>query len=834
MFIRRLGKILGRLVLILLMVILVAGTGGYLYARQSLPTVDGVVKVAGLSAPVEIRRDRDAVPHIYAQSRQDALFGLGYVHAQDRLWQMEFFRRYGQGRLAEVVGESAISSDRFTLATGIPRAAQRAWEDAPDDIKVDVDAYVAGLNAFMDSGNVLPPEFLALGFEPERWTGTDVMLWAKLLSWGLGGGSIEEELFRSSLIDEIGVERAVELVPDYPQDGLNILPPTGKQPHAAQQSWRESLQSRDLLDLASYSQGYEALLDMDEQTRTILQLSDKQLFGTGSNNWVISGAKSVTGKPLLANDPHLTSTMPSRWYLAHISGGDTDVIGATIPGLPAVVLGRNRSISWGMSSNHLDTADFFHERLDPTGTMAEFQGKLEPITVITETIKVRGGEDVLVPMRYTRHGPLMSDVIVANRPPGSLEAQLPPLKPLAIQWIGQMDGDKTIGAFLKLNRAQNWEEFQDALRDYDGPSQNFVYADVAGNIGFYLPGRVPIRMRDTASIPVDGWSGEYEWTGWVPFEDLPHAYNPPEQYIVTANNRPFDLSYPHYLGRNWLTPYRAERIDELLKSKQTLSTDDFATMQSDTVSLMARDILPELLKLASPQTEQEQQAIALLREWNYDMRGDSAAAAIFGAWFDPLPRMLVEDEIGPRLGRRWRVGIENFAGTFIATTLRERDNPWCDDVKTEQREDCTAIANQTLSAALQNLTQKMGSDMSTWRWDRVHTILFAHQPFSGLPVIDRVLDRRTGHSGTWGTVNIGNPALDGTFDQFQSASYRQIIDMSSTQNDRFIIPIGQSGNPLSPHYDDYLTDWRDGHFRPMRFDNEVIQRDQQALLRLEP
>ncbi|HEX6288637.1 MAG TPA: penicillin acylase family protein [Herpetosiphonaceae bacterium] len=834
MLIRRLGKILGWIVLILLIVVLATGAGGYFYVRRSLPQVHGVVKVPGLSAPVEIRRDRDAVPHIYAQSRQDALFGLGFVHAQDRLWQMEFYRRSGQGRLSEILGDSTITADRFTRATGMHRAAQSAWEDLPEDIKVDVSAYVAGINALIDGGGTLPPEFIAMGHRPEPWTGADVMLWAKLLSWALGGAGIEDELFRSSLIDEVGPERAAQLIPDYAPDGLSILSPSGQPPHAAQQSWRESLATRELSGEALRSGNYEALIALDEQTRALLQLDDAQRYGVGSNNWVVSGAKSFTGKPLLANDPHLAATMPSRWYLAHLSGGDMDVIGATIPGLPAVVVGRNRTIAWGMSSNHVDSVDFFRERLDSTGTMAEFQGQMEPMTIITETIKVKGGADVQVPVRITRHGPLLSDAIVANRRPGSLESQLPPLEPLAMQWIGLMEGDKTVGAFLKLNRAQNWEAFQDALRDYDGPSQNFIYADTEGNIGFYLPGRLPTRMRDTASIPVEGWSGAYEWTGWVPFEELPHSYNPPEHFIVTANNRPFDRSYPYFLGRGWLIPYRAERIMELITSKDTFSLDDFATMQGDTVSIMARQTLPELLKLATPKTEQERQAIALLRDWNYDMRGDSAAAAIFAAWIDPLPRTLVEDELGPRLGRRWRGGIENYVGTFVASTLRERDNPWCDNAKTQPREDCAAVVNEALSAAIQHLTQKMGNDLSTWRWDRVHSVVFGHQPFTATPVLESLLDRRIGHGGTWGTVNIGNPALEANFDQFQSASYRQLVDLSSTQNDRFIIAIGQSGNPLSPHYDDYLDDWHAVRYRSLRLDREVVDRDQQALLRLEP
>jgi penicillin amidase len=834
--IRRIGKILAWLGLILLIVALATGAGGYLYARRSLPVVDGVIKAAGLSAPVEIRRDRDAVPHIYAQTRQDALFGLGYVHAQDRLWQMEFYRRVGQGRLSEILGAASKNADGFVRTTSLHRAAKQAWEDLPADAKTDVSAYVDGINAFLSThnGSNLPPEFMILRYTPEPWSGVDVMLWAKLLSWALGGAGIEDELFRSNLIEEVGPERAQQLIPEYAADGLSILSPTGAPPNEAQQSWLESMAGMDLPKGRSGSQAYEELIALNEQIRSWVQITDPSDTGVGSNNWVVAGSKSVTSQPLLANDPHLAATIPSRWYLAHLVGGDLDVIGATIPGLPGVVVGRNRAIAWGMSSNHVDVVDFYRERLDSTGTMAEFEGKMEPIEVITETIKIKGQADMQVRVKVTRHGPLLNEAIMANRIPGSPESKLPPLEPLAMQWIGLLQGDKTVSAFLKMNRAQNWQEFQDALRDYDGPSQNFIYADVEGNIGFYLPGRIPTRQRLTPSIPVEGWTGQNEWTGAVPFEALPHSYNPPEGYIITANNRPYDLSYPYFLGRGWLNPYRADRINELIASKDKLSLEDFAAMQGDTVSNLARQITPELLSLATPETEQERQAVELLRNWDSNMRPDSAAAAIFAAWFEPLPRALVEDDIGPRMGKRYKSSIENFVGVFVANTLHERDSPWCDNVTTEPHEDCASVVNAALDTALAKLSGKMGSDMSSWRWDKVHSILFAHQPLSGTPVIGPLFDRAVPMGGTWGTINIGNPSIESSFESFQAAGYRQLIDLASTEHDQFITAIGESGNVLSSDYDNYLADWSAVKYRPMRLERAAVERDQQSLLRLEP
>ncbi|HEY0602172.1 MAG TPA: penicillin acylase family protein, partial [Herpetosiphonaceae bacterium] len=531
---RRLRKILAWLGIILLIVILAGGGGGYLYARQSLPVVDGTIQTPGADAPIEIRRDRDAVPHIQAQSRQDALFGLGYVHAQDRLWQMEFQRRLGQGRLSELLGDLTLGVDRFMRTVGLRQSADLAWQQLPDEARSDINAYVAGINAFLNTHPVMPPELLALRSRPEPWTGADIVLLGKVLSWNLGGAGYEDELFRSNIVQAVGAERAQQLIPDYAADGLTIMAESSDEQHPTQKSWLDSMAGLELPAGDSARQGYSELIALDQQVGAWLRMVAPSREGLGSNGWVVAGAKSTTGKPLLANDPHLSSYIPSQWYLAQLTGGDLDVIGATIPGLPAVVIGRNRTIAWGMTSNHVDVVDLFRERLDADGKQAEFQGQLEPLTITGETIKVAGQADIQYQVRSTRHGPLVSDAIMANRSPGST---LPPLEPLAMQWSGSTADDPTIDTFLRLNRAQSWEDFQAALRGFRGPSQNFVYADVSGNIGFYMPGYIPIRAGDNPSIPVEGWSGRHEWTGYVPFEELPHSYNPPEQLIVTANNR---------------------------------------------------------------------------------------------------------------------------------------------------------------------------------------------------------------------------------------------------------------------------------------------------------
>ena len=407
----------------------------------------------------------------------------------------------------------------------------------------------------------------------------------------------------------------------------------------------------------------------------------------GSNNWVVDGTLSASGKPLLANDPHLGAQVPSLWYLAHISAGDVDVIGATLPGAPAVAIGRNRFIAWGETNVGADVEDLFRERLDPTGKFAEFRGAQEPLQLVAETIHVHGAASVPVQVRLTRHGPLVSDAINANNAEMPREPRTAVLEPLAFRWTALDPQDTTIVSFLGLNDARNWDDFKAALRDFVAPSLNFVYADVDGHIGYYAPGHIPARAHGDGTSPADGWSGEAEWTGWVPFEELPHIYDPPEHLIVTSNNRPVPPPYPHLLGLEWTEPYRAQRITDLLRQKGKLTPDDFAAIQADTFSPHADALLPLLLKRVHRQSVSDEQAIGMLRGWNRDARGDSGAAALFQAWLLRLTPAIAGDELGPRVTADY-MGVErsSFVARFLGRTLALPDSPWCDDVRTPARE----------------------------------------------------------------------------------------------------------------------------------------------------
>ena len=541
---------------IILALLILVPAGGYLFLRRSLPQVNATITVPGLQGPVEIVRDADGVPYIYANNDLDAIFGQGYVHAQDRLWQMEFQRRVGAGRLSEVLGESTVDTDKFLRTLGTYRAAQQAWEALSPEAQQVVNAYVGGVNAYLAGNPTLPIEFTILGFTPAPWQPADVLVWAKMMAWNLGG-DYESELVRAQIYQALGPERASQLFPAYPTDGTLILPNLG--------------------------QGAGALAHLSTDVRAML---GAEALNIGSNNWVVGGSRTTTGKPLLANDPHLGAQIPSIWYLASIQGNRLHAIGATLPGMPGIPSGHNDRIAWGVTNLGPDVQDLYMERVNPANpNEVEVNGAWQPLTIISETIQVKGRKEPITwAARASRHGPLISDV--------TSDATTT----LALRWTSLDAGDTTLEAFMQVMYAGNWDEFRTALRAYVGPSQNFVYADVDGNIGYYGPGRIPIRAQGNGFMPAPGWNDEYAWTGFIPFDELPHDFNPASGFIVTANNKVVPDAYPYFLATDWAPPYRATRIVQMIEAKAKLSPDDIAAMHADQLSLQALELLPFFLQ----------------------------------------------------------------------------------------------------------------------------------------------------------------------------------------------------------------------------------------------
>jgi len=794
-------------------VALIAATAGTAYwlMRRSLPVVDGIVTVHGVSAPVEIVRDRGAIPHIFAATRADTLFGLGYAHAQDRLWQMEFQRRIGFGRLSEIFGPATIPQDRFLRTVGFGRAATAAWKRTPAWVQEQVNAYVAGINAFISThrGSALPPEFGLLRFEPQPWSGPDVVVWVKMMAWDLSA-NYSYELLRNDLVRTVGLERMKQLMPPYDPNGLSIVGEASEG-----EGWRAKADHRPTVAFVPV----DGLLSARFLAAGVAMPPD----GVGSNNWVVDGTMTASGKPMLANDPHLGTHIPSTWYLAHLSAPDFEVIGGTLPGVPGVVLGRNRRIAWGMTNVAADVEDLFREHVDASGHAAEFRGVQEPLTIMPETIVVKGGAPIPVEIRITRHGPLVSDALNAIEAASTRAQKAPPLEPLALKWTALDPDDSTLVALLKVNGARDWTEFTDALRSFVVPSQNFVYADVEGHIGYYAAGRIPVRAGGDGTLPANGWTGEDEWTGWVPFDQLPHLYDPPDHFIVTANHRPAPEDYPYNLGAEWYTPYRAQRIIDLLRGRTKLVADDFAAIQADTLSLHAKELLPVLLQHVHPTTEPDRRAVDILRSWNFDAAANSAATAIFQAWFYALGPAIVQDDLGPLVSEAYNLKTI-FMARFVERTIAANDAAWCDDRSTaDRRETCDDIATRALHDAVAGLAGRLGGDPTRWRWDGVHRAMFPHQGLDAVAALRPFVSRSMPTAGDWSTVNIGTVAADHLYEQHLVPGYRQIVDLSPADDSRFVDAVGESGHLLSPHYDDLLTDWRAVRYQSMSLDRRRVE-----------
>ncbi len=783
--------------------LLIVLLGIFIWLRGSLPKTSGELRIGGLNAPVDVVRDANAVPHIYADSAEDAYFALGFVHAQDRLWQMDFQRRVGAGRLSEVVGEAALETDKFLRTLGVYRAAERTFDNLNAPTQGALLAYSAGVNSFLETRRgPLPPEFLILGYEPHAWEPADSIVWLKMLSWDLSG-NWGDELLRARLLTHLSREQVADLFPPYPGDAPVVLPDF----RALYEDLNENLPLADLW-----------------------ATSPKPLPpGTGSNNWVLSGAKSVTGSPLLANDPHLQLQAPSLWYFAHLSAPGLDVTGATLPGLPIAVLGRTDATAWGFTNTGPDTQDLFIERIasddpdvyeTPDGTRAFMRR--------SEIIKVKGGDDVLLEVRESRHGPIISDVSaaaarVAN---GATRGEPGERYALAFAWTTLRDDDLSMQAGLALNRTRNWAEFENATRDFHSPQQSIVYADVAGNIGLIAPARVPIRAKGDGLVPVPGWSGEYDWTGFIPFEDLPRAFNPPSGQIMTANHKIVSDDYPYFLTSEWAEPYRAERITTLLGQTSAHSLASFRRIQADQTSLMAREFLRVLLN-ASFEDQTLRDAQAELLGWDGTMARDGPEPLLFEAWYAEFTRGLYADELGDLFGDYW--GFR----PLVVRNILQNSPAWCDDVRTEAKETCEAQIVAAFERALSATKERYGNNLDAWRWGEAHYADNDH-PVLGDTPLGGLFNITIPNGGGPFTVNAARFGIDGSFEQTAGPGYRALYDLAELDRSQFMHTTGQSGNVFSAHYRDFTRRWRDVDYIVIPTNREEVEQEMIGTLRLEP
>ena len=764
----------------------------------SLPSYDGTQSVTGLDAPVEIVRDTHAIPHIYAQSPRDGAFAMGFVHAQDRLWQMEMQRRVGAARLSELFGDRSLNTDRFLRTLGVYRVAERNFSMFSPETRAIYQAYAAGVNAYLETrSGLLPLEFVVLGHEPEPWRPADSLVWLKMMAWDLGD-NLEDELLRARLASRLDPAQLRDLWAPYPGDASPS--PAARWP------------SFDPADI-----DFEAVA---------AAVPKQRVSGLGSNSWVLSGAHTESGKPLLANDPHLRLEMPSLWYLAHISTPEFEAVGGTLPGLPFPVLGRTRDFAWGFTNTGPDVQDLFIERIDPDDPARYLtpDGNL-PFEVRTETIRVAGAEAVEIMVRETRHGPVVSDVIKES---GSfLEAG----HALAFSWTALDDDDRTAEALVRAVAAEDRDAFVTALRDMAVPQQTIVFADRSGNIGYVAPGRIPIRASGQGHMPAPGWTGTHDWVDRIPFEALPRADNPDEGRIVTANDRLVGLDYPFYLTDDWTPPYRARRIEALLDARPVHGVESFTAIQQDVVSLAAARLLPVLLELTAPSDDATRQALDLLAAWDHRMGRDRPEPLIYMAWLRELMRELFADELGEAFEDYWEIRTE-----VIHRVLTKRTD-WCDVATTDERESCATAAAAALSDAIAGLARHYGTDLAEWRWGEAHAVWMKHRVLGEIPVIGSWFEVKLPSGGERATVKAGgftvsNP--DHPFAQDHGAGYRAVYDLGEPERSVFIQSTGQSGNPLSVHYDDFAEAWRDGRYLPMLTDRVRVEENALGTLILQP
>jgi penicillin amidase len=761
----------------LLLLLLLAGGGGFLWLRTSLPQTDGELSLPGRQAPVEILRDSHGVPTIHAGNEQDAYFALGFVHAQDRLFQMDFTRRLAAGRLSEVLGERTIDTDRLMRVLGFGRRVKEDYEALPPDLRSALDAYAAGVNAYLDSRKgALPPEFLALRYRPERWQSSDSLLWGWAMTLPLSSNWTDEAL-RAALARQLSPASLESLWPVEP-------------PH---------LQSADLGASASWQSA----------------LGDLPLLPAmpgASNNWVLAGHRSASGKPLLANDPHLDLSLPQYWYLVRIETPTLHVAGASAPGVPFVILGHTANVAWGFTTTMADNQDLFLEK-PAAGSPGYYLTPDGPKAFVTrnEVIKVRGEPDQVLTVRETRHGPVISDIGRAKT------ATTEPDELVSLGWACLAPGAQTPEAFWQMNHAADAAAFRAALDQFDCPVQNIVYAD-KDHIGFMAAGRVPVRKQldNFSQLPVEGWAGDHDWTGFLPRNELPQSVDPADGLLASANNDVRPPGYGPFLAARFDSSYRIDRIRELLADPKRLYTPaDMTAMQMDMLSPAARALLPKLLPMlddgSANRSISTTAARSLLADWDYRMAPDLPQPTIFSAWMAILSRKLFKDELG---------GLySSWAWWNMATIDRLLFGPdpagrqWCDEPITPAVEGCEVVVRASFAEAIDVLSKRFGDKPADWRWGRTHVAPFGHMLFRYVPVLSDLTGRPTVTGGADDTLDRGSPDMRKApfdFPHIHGAGFRGVYDLADLDDARFIIAGGQSGNPLSPHYADQLPLWRDG------------------------
>jgi penicillin amidase len=840
-------RILSYVAAAIVLVLLATGLYAIWTVHRSFPQTSGDITVPGLRGDVTVLRDDKGVPQIYADNAEDLFFAQGYVQAQDRFFEMDFRRHVTSGRLSEWFGNKTLETDEFVRTLGWRRVAERELALLDPDTRRYLDAFSNGVNAYLanHSGSQLSLEYAVLGLDgvdttPEPWTPADSVSWLKAMAWDLRG-NMEDEIDRVMASTSLSLRQVAQLYPPYQYET--------HQPIVDQGAVVDGVYEQDATGNATRlprramfpPQVVAELRSLDKVVHHMPSLMGSG-DGIGSNAWAVSGSRTSTGMPLLANDPHLAPTMPGIWYQMGLHCTTVsptcpfDLTGFTFSGVPGVVIGHNDRIAWGFTNLGPDVSDLYLEKV--SGHTYLYDGRHLPMKTRDETFQVAGHDPVTITVRSTRHGPIISDVSDDLADVGEL-APVTGHAPhrdsgyaVSLRWTALRPG-KTADAIFEVDRARNWNQFHTAAADFAVPAQNLVYADTAGNIGYQAPGRIPIRRTGHGDWPVPGWDPAYDWAGYVPYEALPNVLDPKDGYVVTANQAPVDGSkYPYYLGDSWDYGYRAQRIIDMINADDDITVDDMAAMQLDTYNANAATLVPYLLKIDVP-THFARQGQRVLNGWDFTQPADSVAAAYFNVVWKNLLALTFHDQmpesVWPDGGDRW------FA--VVAGLLKNPESPWWDDVNTDVRETRDDILSEALVNARDELTMLQAKDPGSWNWGRLHQLELANQSLgtSGIGPIEWLFNRGPYDlaGGTAVVDAMGWDASEG-YDVNYVPSMRMVVSLANFDDSRWVNLTGASGHAFNSHYSDQTGLWATGQTWPWVFSRDAVDSATDDTLTLHP
>ena len=751
------------------------------FIGKSKPVIEGELTVPMLDDEVVVTRDEFGVPHIDASSEADLYRAQGYVQAQDRLFQMDLSRRQASGRLAEVVGEAAVTNDKFFRAFSLRYAAELSWDGYDAQGKQVLEWFAEGVNAFIKEGN-LSYEFALLGYEPEPWTPIDSLTIGKYMAYDLGG-NWNLLAFRHWAANNLSDAEFEELLVDYPEDARSII---------------------------------EANRTSEVKIANNLYLDAIPNEFNGSNNWVVSAEKSATGAPLLADDPHLGLSTPSIWYQMNLKSPEQNVSGVIFAGIPGIILGHNEHLAWGVTNVNPQVQDLYIEKRNPENPHEFlYDGEYYKAEVRDEPIKVKDGETVDYEVVMTMHGPVISDVMGSD----DLAKEV-----FALQWTA-LEPTRELQAVLGFNKAKTWDEFEVALHDFNAPAQNFVVADKEGTIAYRANGNVPIRKKGNGQLPVPGDSSDYGWKGYIPYEELPTVINPESGWIATANNEIAGEEYPYYLTDYWAQPYRYERIAELLEAKDKLTVQDMQDIQMDTVNLYAEEFLPDFIaSLDNSKVESYQLELDVLKKWDYNESIEAGAPLIFNEMMEQLVSMLFKDKL-PEDIYELMPAKYSILDNMLRAAYEGNEGTWV-----KQAGGIDVLVFEAFERTVLKMREEYGADVSKWQWGDYHQLTFYHNIASAHDLIAWYLNpKQVAAGGSRTTVQAAGNREDGTINH--GASWRFVADVSDLSGAYHIVGPGQSGHKKSDWYDNQVKDWADGNFHFTRIDGQY---DEAYTLTLQP